>query len=161
VNPARKGVAAIGNGHCEGSAHGEGSGGPSPSPEGSIMCTNIVLSTSQCVGSRLSARSMDYSGTAKLTWSVRYVPTGQSFPSSQPQNPFTWTNTLAFVGIIAVTDGAYPVAIPYFYDGLNTAGLSAASLDLPESIYASSSETTPNLYVGDLVGWALGTCSTV
>ncbi len=45
--------------------------------------------------------------------------------------------------------------------GLNTAGLSAASLDLPESVYPAPSETGPNLYIGDLVGWALGTCSTV
>ncbi len=102
---------------------------------------------------------MDYVGNPNLTWSVQYVPVGQSFPSSPPsQKPYPWQNTLAFVGIVAVYLG---VTIPYFYDGINTAGLSAASLSLPESVYPAASNTTPNLYIGDLVGWALGTCSTV
>ena len=122
------------------------------------MCTNIVLSASQCSDSRLSARSMDYAGNAGLKFSVRYMPVKQSFPSFPPsQNPFKWTNDLAFVGVIAVDK----VAIPYFYDGLNTAGLSAACLNLPESVFPQPSESTPNLHIGDLVGWALGTCSTV
>jgi len=116
------------------------------------MCTNIVLSPSQCHDSMLSARTMDLQDA--VTWNVDFVPAGTPFPKLPPPDGITWSSKHAFVGV-----SAKPLSL--YYDGINQEGLSAATLLLPGSTYQSPSNSNNNISIGDVAAWALGMYATV
>jgi choloylglycine hydrolase len=127
------------------------------------MCTNFMLAfpdTTPGSTMRLSARTLELSGSTST--SLYLVPRNQQFPLKsllKPwlKKPLEWTNQYGFVGI------ANPESLhilPMFMDGMNEVGLSAAALWLPGTQYTTD-DTHPQLAYSDLVGWILGTCSTV
>lgn len=121
------------------------------------MCTDLRLVRLDAL--HISARTLDFSYELEST--VRVVPRGQTWSAVDPGDgvvPFTWTNTLGFVGMNALG------LTSFFADGLNEAGLSVGTLWLPESTLPSSPtspSSKPAMDFVSIAGWLLGTCRTV
>jgi choloylglycine hydrolase len=139
------------------------------------MCTNLMISVPTTPGDEqpqtyVSSRCLEM---PSMVESVLYVvPAGEAFPlpssSGQPFVPpfvepsqqLPWTSTYGFVGIASPPSGPVP---PFFYDGLNSAGLSAGALWLaPGTQYPPDSSTGPSevAYL-DFVAWLLGNFDSV
>lgn len=121
------------------------------------MCTDLRLV--RLPGMRVSARTLDFA--IEVGSQVRVVPRGQAWTAmatGTPVAPLTWTNDHGFVAL----DGfGFPTL---FADGLNEAGLSVATLWLPETSLpttAPDAGTGPAVDFVNLAGWLMGTCATV
>ena len=121
------------------------------------MCTDLRLV--RLAGMHVSGRTLDFD--YELGSTVRVVPRGQSWTATAAPGlatPFTWTNTLGYVGMTAFGFDQYAA------DGLNEAGLSVGTLWLPETTLPTtppSGGALPAIDFINLAGWLLGTCSTV
>lgn len=122
------------------------------------MCTNLTIQTGPGTLRLMSARTMDFGLDAPAT--INLVPRGTSFPVIPPaHNPLRWTNQYGF---IATATGIPHLTVPYYSDGLNEKGLSAAELWLPGSEYAAAgSSSNPEIYQIDFAAWVLGNFATV
>ncbi|MTH54947.1 linear amide C-N hydrolase [Bacillus mangrovi] len=115
------------------------------------MCTNIAIPFSYKHQSLVSARTMDW--VEVLPTSVDFVPRGQSFPAVKEPGEIKWRNKFAFVG--AGFNGLKPgLGTCFYYDGLNEAGLSAASLFLGCTEYPKRGPS--QLSSVNIVAYALG-----
>ena len=117
------------------------------------MCTNISIPRKSKVLPLISARTMDWA--TKLPTAIAFVPRRQSFPELGQRGELRWKNRLAFIG--AKSSGKYP----RFWDGLNEAGLSAASLSLFCSKFPKPQAGTPLISSFNLVSYVLGNFSTI
>lgn len=121
------------------------------------MCTDLRLAG--LADLHVSARTMDFAD--ELGSRVQVVPRGQAWTATAtdgPVSPLSWTNDLGYVAMDAF--GFDWAAC----DGLNEAGLSAATLWLPETSLPKSPPARGEIPALDLVhlaGWILGTCATV
>ncbi len=108
----------------------------------------------------VTGRTMDF-GQAMDTV-LCMIPRGKSFPLIPPANGYHWQNTYGFVAMTAMLDVEHlELAAPYYSDGLNEKGLSAASLWLPGTAYPEPSASVPNVYVADMCALILGMAATV
>lgn len=122
------------------------------------MCTDLRLVALPDIV--VSARTLDFA--LELQSAIQVVPRGQQWSATDPAGavpPLRWSNDLGFV---AVDGFGFP---DLFADGLNEAGLSVATLWLPEtSLPATPPPGTPEQPAIDLLslcGWLLGTCRSV
>lgn len=120
------------------------------------MCTDLRLVR---LAQRVSARTLDFA--YELESRLQVVPRGQRWsatPTDTDAPELSWENSLGFVAV----DGFGFDSI--FADGLNEAGLSVATLWLPETDLSKEppqSPGTPAVDFVQLAGWLLGTCGTV
>lgn len=119
------------------------------------MCTDLRLV--RLTDRHVSARTLDFG--FEVGSSVQVVPRGQEWHATRTEaGPvLSWTNQLGFVAL----DG---FGMPdYFADGLNEAGLSVATLWLPETRLPTTAPAGDGAAVDfvNLAGWLLGTCRTV
>lgn len=120
------------------------------------MCTDLRLVKLE---QHVSARTLDFA--YELDSRVQVVPRGHAFAATATGTdvtPLSWRNTLGFVAVDAFGFDNY------FADGLNEAGLSVATLWLPETDLTTdppAEGTPPAIDFVNLAGWLLGTCSTV
>lgn len=124
------------------------------------MCTDLRLV--ELPGMAISARTLDFA--FELGSGIQVVPRGQAWSATDPgtgTQPLSWSNDLGFV---AVDGFGFP---DLFADGLNEAGLSVATLWLPEtSLPDTPPPATPDqpaapIDLLSLCGWLLGTCRNV
>ncbi|NBJ67942.1 MULTISPECIES: linear amide C-N hydrolase [Clostridia] len=101
----------------------------------------------------ISARTMDWS--VKLPTSIDFVPRGQAFPEIRESGEMEWENKLAFIGagLKSLKPGWDTL---YYWDGLNEAGLSIASLFLGCSEYPEPPSSTTLLSNINVVAYVLG-----
>lgn len=122
------------------------------------MCTNISIPRQTKHHPLVSARTMDW--VEELRTSIEFVPRGQSFPEILEPDEIQWKNELAFIG-------AGPRSIAprqetrFYWDGLNEAGLSAASLYLACTEYPEAKRGTRILNNANVVSYVLGNCKNV
>ncbi|WP_088226002.1 linear amide C-N hydrolase [Desulfosporosinus sp. FKB] len=114
------------------------------------MCTYISI-PKQSNGTVITARTEDW--LIKLPSIVNFVPCGQSFPEIKGYVPqIHWENKYGFIG-----SGCKYERMPInYFDGLNEAGLSAASLWLGCSKFPEPKLDTPMLYNSNLLPYVLG-----
>ncbi|WP_028543686.1 linear amide C-N hydrolase [Paenibacillus taiwanensis] len=117
------------------------------------MCTNISIPRKSRSLPLISARTMDWA--TKLPTAITFVPRGQSFPELGQRGEIRWRNRLAFIG--AKNSGEFP----RFWDGINEAGLSAASLSLFCSIFPEPQANTPLLSSYNVVSYVLSNFKTI
>lgn len=118
-----------------------------------LMCTDLRLI--RVADLHVSARTLDFAYETHSQ--VEVVPRGQHWQSASTDAALAWTNTLGFVALNGFGFSNY------FADGLNEAGLSVATLWLPEThlpVNPPAGEA-PALDFPNLAGWLLGTCSSV
>lgn len=115
-------------------------------------CTDVILNTVPLTV--MSARTMDFE--EDLRSDLEIVPRGHRVTSPAPggQQGLRWTGKYGFVGVNALD-------IDRYVDGLNEKGLSAAALWLPETKYATPTDSASALSIQDVVGWILGNFATV
>ena len=137
------------------------------------MCTDFILPITGQPPTVVSGRTLDLSPNYD-TYLVK-EPEGLDFSSSAPndQEGHSWTNQYGFLGFALETkDETHKVRNPtqrvggpktYYSDGLNTQGLSVASLWLTYTEYEDIESPDPSKYLlsADMVGYLLGTCATV
>jgi len=133
------------------------------------MCTEFILPQSS--GKRISGRSMDFK--KDLPWIVSGVPANTKIKAfthltlglPPENNAYEWTTKYAMVGIgggfniPGIEDGRNKLV-----DGLNTEGLLAAALWLPNSVYpkAGAAPGGAKLISGiDIVSWAVSNYASV
>lgn len=121
------------------------------------MCTNFKMKQAKD-GSVVVGRSMEFPGL--IDWSLAVVPPGTEGRGRTPkagQRSKTWTTTHGIVGICALGD---PLLVN---DGINTAGLSAHGLYMPNGFctYAEFAGDGNDLSEEDLITFLLGTCATL
>jgi choloylglycine hydrolase len=103
----------------------------------------------------VTGRTMDF-GSAMQTV-LCMVPRGESFPLIPPSHPYRWTNTYGYVAMTAMIDFAkLELDMPYYSDGMNEKGVSAATLWLPGTEYAAPSTSVENVYIADICSLILG-----
>ena len=123
------------------------------------MCTHILIPSHH--GLHISGRTLDF--VAKLDWVIELVPRKQEFPKDKwfrwkGPNWKDWKNRFAYLGVTADL-GAHHRPLPWCGDGLNEAGLSAASLWLPGSEYqepTGANKEKEAVSMVDFVAWILG-----
>lgn len=120
------------------------------------MCTDLRLV--RLTDRHVSARTLDFA--MELDSTVEVVPRGQRWTATATPDgsaPLVWENSL---GYVAMTGFGFR---DYAADGLNEAGLSVATLWLPETTLPSSPPAGDGAVVDfvNLAGWLLGTCRTV
>lgn len=119
------------------------------------MCTDLRFVRLDQL--HVSARTLDFA--FELGSQVQVVPRGQAWKATATDaGPvLTWTNDLGFVALdgFGMSD--------FFGDGLNEAGLSVATLWLPETSLPTvpAAGDDPAVDFVNLAGWLLGTCRTV
>ncbi|MGP4077070.1 linear amide C-N hydrolase [Halobacillus sp. K22] len=117
------------------------------------MCTNISIPRKSIRFPLISARTMDW--VEVLPTSVDFIPRGQSFPETREPGEIQWENKLAFIGA-----GLKPLKperdTRYYWDGINEAGLSAASLYLGCTEYPRTKKDVPLLTQVNVVSYILG-----
>jgi choloylglycine hydrolase len=120
------------------------------------VCTDLRLV--RLADRHISARTLDFA--VELGSAVQVVPRGHEWhatatPDGSPA--LAWTNALGYVAV----DG-FGFA-DYAADGLNEAGLSVATLWLPETRLPGTPPAGAGAAIDfiNLAGWLLGTCSTV
>ena len=131
------------------------------------MCTNLSIKPANIGGipHYISARTMDFKKV--FPWHIMQVARETSFPAiSLVHNPFKWQSTYGFVAVGVEYDFLdeknISLKIPFYGDGLNEAGLSAATLWLPHfTQYPTAAILSHNLFFGNLAAWALGCCASV
>jgi choloylglycine hydrolase len=128
------------------------------------MCTNLSIKPANIGGipNYISARTMDFKTV--FPWHVMQIPRDMAFPPIPlVGNPFKWKNKYGFVAIGTEVDkSSFALKIPFYGDGLNEAGLSAATLWLPHfTQYPTAAILSHNLFFGNLAAWALGCCASV
>ncbi|MBS1912782.1 MAG: linear amide C-N hydrolase [Bacteroidetes bacterium] len=124
------------------------------------MCTNFMIPLDEEKQFVVTARTMDFGQPMDCVLCM--IPRGESFPLIPPDHAYRWTNTYGFVAMTAmISIGELHIDAPYYTDGLNEKGVSAALLWLPGTIYSSPSQTTPNLYMADLISLVLGMAADV
>ncbi|MCX8129298.1 MAG: linear amide C-N hydrolase [Clostridia bacterium] len=115
------------------------------------MCTNISFQRNSKDAPMISARTMDF--VEELLTKIYFTPRGQSFPAAALPGEIQWKNKYAFVSMVHGRPG---VPILCSSDGLNEAGLSAASLWLQCSKYPNPTPGTPILCNARFVSFVLG-----
>jgi choloylglycine hydrolase len=124
------------------------------------MCTNFLLAvpnipaTGAGATQYISSRCMELTGVMKT--SMYLVPAQQVFPLIK-NGSVSWTGTYGFV---ALADPSGMPVFPCFVDGINSAGLSCASLWLPGTSYAASASSNALEYY-DLGAWIMSQFATV
>lgn len=120
------------------------------------MCTDLRLV--RLTDRHVSGRTLDFAH--ELGSRVQVVPRGQAWratatPDGAPA--LEWTNTLGYLALDAFGFADYAA------DGLNEAGLSVATLWLPETTLPESPPAGDGAAIDfiNLAGWLLGTCSSV
>ncbi len=119
------------------------------------MCTNFMIPADAEHQYVVTGRTMDF-GQAMDTI-LCMVPRGKSFPVLPPANGYHWQNSYGFVAMTVMLDVEHlEFDAPYYSDGLNEEGLSAASLWLPGTAYPEPSTSIQNVYVADMCALILG-----
>lgn len=117
------------------------------------MCTNFSIPRKSKGGALVSARTMDWCiDFPQYPPVVNFVPRGQSFPEIDLPGEIQWKNKYGFIGAGYKSE---EVGIAYS-DGLNEAGLSAASLWLSCTEYQKPMRGKGNLYYVNVVSYVLG-----
>lgn len=117
------------------------------------MCTDLRFVRLSDL--HISARTLDFA--YETASEVHVVPRGQQWRAAATGGSLTWRNALGFVALNAFGFD------DYFVDGLNEAGLSVATLWLPETELPVSPPAgeAPAIDFLSIAGWLLGTCTTV
>jgi choloylglycine hydrolase len=119
------------------------------------MCTDLRLTRLDAY--KVSARTLDFAFETQSK--VEIVPRGQQWTATQCADggAIEWSNSLGFVAL------SFFGFDNYFADGLNEAGLSVATLWLPETRLPTApvQGSQPAIDFINLAGWLLGTCATV
>lgn len=121
------------------------------------MCTDLRLA--RLPGRHVSGRTMDF--VQELGSRLQVVPMSQEWSATATgtgADPLRWTSTRGYVALDAF--GFDWVAC----DGLNDAGLSIATLWLPETDLPTTAPgpgPRPALDLANVGAWILGTCATV
>jgi len=121
------------------------------------MCTNFKMKQAKD-GSVVVGRSMEFPDM--IPWSLAVVPAGTTGKGSTPeagQQSRTWTTEYSVVGICGFGN---PQLLD---DGINTAGLSAHGLYMPNGCctYADFKGDGTDLSEMDVIALLLGTCATL
>lgn len=117
------------------------------------MCTNFSIPRKSKGAPLVSARTEDWCIVLpQIQPVVNFVPRGQSFPEIDRPGEIQWKSKYGFIGAGDKREG-YPIA---YYDGLNEAGLSAASLWLSCTEYQKPNEGIGSLYSVNVVSYVLG-----
>ncbi|UZJ37128.1 linear amide C-N hydrolase [Prosthecochloris sp. SCSIO W1103] len=128
------------------------------------MCTNFSIPVSgEKPVHRVSARTMDFGILFKTV--LKKFAVGESFPDGPHAiiHPLKWKAKYGFIGaVVELPVINADVPLPSVSDGMNSAGLSVATLWLPGSEYPRATGTKDNrIWVSDFPSWALGNFATV
>ncbi|AEI65678.1 linear amide C-N hydrolase [Corallococcus macrosporus] len=119
------------------------------------MCTNFLIVAKD--SSAVVGRSMEFG--VDLHSKLRVHAPGETFRSPASMlNPhgLTWTSKHGFVGVTGDLFGITAIT-----DGLNTEGLSAGALWMPDSLFPHATDPAKALAPELFVSWALGNFATV
>lgn len=128
------------------------------------MCTNFSIPVSgEEPAHRVSARTMDFGTSFKTV--LKKFAVGDSFPKGPHAiiHPLKWRAKYGFIGtLMEFPVMGTDVPFPGVWDGMNSSGLSIATLWLPGSEYPQATGTKDNrIWVVDFPAWVLGNFTTV
>lgn len=121
------------------------------------MCTNFVMKKAKD-GTVVVGRSMEF--PALIPWSVSVLPPGYAGKGTTPQAGGASKTWVAKYGVVGICGLGNPQFID---DGMNTAGLSAHGLYMPNGYcpYADFKGDGSDLGEMDIIAFLLGTCGSL
>ena len=119
----------------------------------SLMCTNFAYPAAKdgttCIG-----RTMEFPN--EIPWELAVTASDMKGDCTLVPNGKTWQATYGVVGMSAFSNPQW------FADGMNTAGLSAHLLYMPDhATYSDPKGDGSDIGILDLIAFVLGTCSTL